>query len=275
MRPILQSFRMLYSPLFLRYRANTQSVTKSRTIASSTGRPSSLLSPLSSRGFAAKNVSSSGVPLTEDTCPYTIGDSNIKWHHGLVTRSDKEDHMKQRGGVLWFTGLSGSGKSTIAFALENTLHSMDKMSVVLDGDNMRHGLNSDLGFSYQDRKENLRRMGEISKLLVENGVIVIVSLVSPYRYDRNAVRAMLNVGDFHEIYINTPLKVCEERDPKGLYKLARDGVIKSFTGIDSIYEPPLHPEIVVEHYDMNKNVIHPTEHVMKIIAYMHCKKMLK
>lgn len=271
----MQSFRMLYSPLFLRYRVNTQSVTKSRT--SSAARPAEL--PLSnmmtSRGFAANNEPSLAYPLTEDTCPYTIGDNNIQWHHGLVTRSIKEDRMKQRGGVLWFTGLSGSGKSTIAFALENTLHSMDKMSIVLDGDNMRHGLNSDLGFSYQDRKENLRRMGEISKLLVENGVIVIVSLVSPYRYDRNAVRAMLNVGDFHEIYINTPLQVCEERDPKGLYKLARQGVVKNFTGIDSVYEPPLHPEIVVEHYDTNKDVIHPMEHVMKIIAYMHSKKLLK
>lgn len=272
MRPLLQSFRMLYSPLFLRYRVNTQSVTKSRT--SSAAHPSELpmTNMLALRGLVTKNVLSSGVP---DTAPCTIDDSNIKWHHGLVTRSNKEDRMKQRGGVLWFTGLSGSGKSTIAFALENTLHDMDKMSIVLDGDNMRHGLNSDLGFSYQDRQENLRRMGEISKLLVENGVIVIVSLVSPYRYDRNAVRAMLNAGDFHEIYINTPLKICEERDPKGLYKLARNGVIKNFTGIDSAYEPPLHPEMVIEHYDTNKDVIQPIEHVMKIIAYMHSKKMLK
>ena len=222
------------------------------------------------RGFAAStnDVAIVNTPLL------TAHNSNIKWHHGAIAREDREKRMQQRGGVMWFTGLSGSGKSTLAFALEEMLHRMNKISVVLDGDNMRQGLNSDLGFCYQDRKENLRRLGEVSKLLVQNGVIVLVSLVSPYRSERDAVRAILDYGDFHEIYMNTPLEVCEERDPKGMYRMARNGVIKNFTGIDGVYEKPVRPELTIDCVDENGIVFPPKKHVIDIIAYMHTVKML-
>lgn len=170
--------------------------------------------------------------------------TNVVWHKMNVSREDREELLKQKGVVLWFTGLSGSGKSTVASSLEKRLHDMGKLTYTLDGDNVRHGLNSDLGFSDEDRVENIRRIGEISKLFVDAGVITIATFVSPFREDRQKVRELLG-KDFVEIYIDCPIEVCEKRDPKGIYKKARAGEIKHFTGIDSPYESPINPEIVV------------------------------
>lgn len=170
--------------------------------------------------------------------------TNVVWHKMNVSREDREELLKQKGAVLWFTGLSGSGKSTVASSLEKRLHDMGKLTYTLDGDNVRHGLNSDLGFSDEDRVENIRRIGEISKLFVDAGVITIATFVSPFREDRQKVRDLLG-KDFVEIYIDCPIEVCEKRDPKGIYKKARAGEIKHFTGIDSPYESPINPEIVV------------------------------
>ncbi len=170
--------------------------------------------------------------------------TNVVWHKMNVSREDREELLKQKGVVLWFTGLSGSGKSTVASSLEKRLHDMGKLTYTLDGDNVRHGLNSDLGFSDEDRVENIRRIGEISKLFVDAGVITIATFVSPFREDRQKVRDLLG-KDFVEIYIDCPIEVCEKRDPKGIYKKARAGEIKHFTGIDSPYESPISPEIVV------------------------------
>lgn len=170
--------------------------------------------------------------------------TNVVWHKMNVTREYRETLLKQKGILLWFTGLSGSGKSTVASALEKKLHYLGKITYALDGDNVRHGLNSDLGFSDKDRVENIRRIGEVSKLFVDAGIITIATFVSPFREDRQKVRELLG-EDFIEIFIDCPLEVCESRDPKGIYKKARAGEIKYFTGIDSPYEEPTNPEITV------------------------------
>lgn len=170
---------------------------------------------------------------------------NIVWHHATVTRIRREDANNHKSCVLWFTGLSGSGKSTLAHALEERLYGMGCRTFVLDGDNVRHGLCSDLGFSNDDRRENIRRIGEVSKLFTEAGVIVLTAFISPFKLDRESVRKLLPHGDFHEIYCHAPLEVCEERDVKGLYKKARQGLIKDFTGISSPYEPPLRAELTI------------------------------
>ena len=172
--------------------------------------------------------------------------SNITWHEGAVSRRDKERLLKQRGCLLWFTGLSGSGKSTVACTLEHALVQRGHLTTLLDGDNIRHGLNNNLGFSQEDREENIRRIGEVSKLLVDSGLITLASFISPYERDRAKVRSRLAPGDFIEVYMKTPLVVCERRDPKGLYKLARAGKLKGFTGIDDPYEAPSNAEIVLE-----------------------------
>ncbi|WP_326512310.1 adenylyl-sulfate kinase [Clostridium intestinale] len=188
--------------------------------------------------------------------------TNVVWHKMNVSREDREELLKQKGVVLWFTGLSGSGKSTVASSLEKRLHDMGKLTYTLDGDNVRHGLNSDLGFSDEDRMENIRRIGEICKLFVDAGVITITTFVSPFREDRQKVRDLLE-KDFVEIYIDCPIEVCEKRDPKGIYKKARAGEIKHFTGIDSPYENPINPEIVVS---THLNTL--DECVDKLIAYL-------
>ncbi|QLY80116.1 adenylyl-sulfate kinase [Clostridium intestinale] len=188
--------------------------------------------------------------------------TNVVWHKMNVSREDREELLKQKGAVLWFTGLSGSGKSTVASSLEKRLHDMGKLTYTLDGDNVRHGLNSDLGFSDEDRIENIRRIGEISKLFVDAGMITIATFVSPFREDRQKVRELLG-KDFVEIYIDCPIEVCEKRDPKGIYKKARAGEIKHFTGIDSPYESPINPEIVVS---THLNTL--DECVDKLIAYL-------
>ncbi|XP_057418106.1 adenylyl-sulfate kinase, chloroplastic-like isoform X2 [Lotus japonicus] len=172
--------------------------------------------------------------------------TNILWHDCPIQKQDRQKLLQQKGCVIWLTGLSGSGKSSLACALSQSLHSRGKLSYVLDGDNIRHGLNRDLSFKAEDRSENIRRIGEVAKLFADAGVICITSLISPYRKDRDACRALLPKGDFVEVFIDVPLHVCEARDPKGLYKLARAGKIKGFTGIDDPYEPPCSCEIVLQ-----------------------------
>jgi adenylylsulfate kinase len=172
--------------------------------------------------------------------------TNITWHSGVVSRQDREKLLGQRGVTLWLTGLSASGKSTIACIVEKMLLDRRKHAYRLDGDNVRHGLNKNLGFSATDRAENIRRIGEVAKLFTDAGVIVIASFISPYRIDRDAVRASLAAGDFVEVYVKASVEAAERRDPKGLYKKARAGEIKGFTGIDDPYEAPERPEIVLD-----------------------------
>jgi len=187
----------------------------------------------------------------------------IYWHEGRVTKEDREKLLKQKGVVIWLTGLPASGKSTIARELEWRLYNMGKLAYVLDGDNIRHGLNSDLGFSPEDRKENIRRIGEVAKLFADAGIITITSFISPYREDRERARKLLKEGEFIEVYLKCPLEVLIERDPKGLYKKALAGEIKEFTGISAPYEEPLNPEIVLE---TDKETVE--ESTEKIISYL-------
>ena len=170
-------------------------------------------------------------------------DENVVWHQHTVDKSFRANLKQQQPAVLWFTGLSGAGKSTIAGALEQRLAQLGYHTYLLDGDNVRHGLCSDLGFSEQDRRENIRRIGELAKLMADAGLIVLSAFISPHRAERQLVRDMLPQGEFIEVFVNTKLDVCEQRDPKGLYKKARAGEISNFTGIDSEYEPPQNPEI--------------------------------
>jgi len=170
---------------------------------------------------------------------------NIHWHAGMVTKADREAISGHRGCTIWMTGLSGSGKSTLAVALEKKLWERGVRAYVLDGDNVRHGLNKDLGFSPSDRTENIRRIGEVAKLFTDAGVINITAFISPYRSDRDQVRALMAEGEFLEAFVDCPVDVCERRDVKGLYKKARAGQIPEFTGISAPYEPPLNPEIAI------------------------------
>lgn len=170
---------------------------------------------------------------------------NIVWHDATLSKEERSENKKQRPAILWFTGLSGAGKSTVANALEQALHQRGYHTYLLDGDNVRHGLNKNLGFSAEDREENIRRIGEVAKLFVDAGVIVLTAFISPYRRDRDQVRAIVGEGEFVEVFVDTPIDVCESRDPKGLYKKARAGEIKNFTGIDDPYEAPENPEITL------------------------------
>lgn len=171
---------------------------------------------------------------------------NIVWHTTQVSKSQRSEQKKQSPCILWFTGLSGSGKSTVANAVEAELFAAGVHSYLLDGDNIRHGINKDLSFSDADRVENIRRIGEISKLFVDSGLIVLTAFISPFRADRSSVRELVGEGEFIEVFIDTPLEVCEQRDPKGLYKKARDGKIPHFTGISSPYEAPECADIHVQ-----------------------------
>lgn len=189
--------------------------------------------------------------------------TNITWHHSTVTKKDRHHLNSHKSCVLWFTGLSGSGKSTLANAVDHALFKQRYMSYVLDGDNIRNGLNSDLSFKIEDRKENIRRIGEVAKLFVDSGQIVSSAFISPFREDRELVRNMFAPEEFFEIFLNCPIQVCENRDPKGLYKKARKGEISDFTGITSPYEIPNHPEIII---DTNKKTIE--ESVEKILSYL-------
>jgi adenylylsulfate kinase len=184
-------------------------------------------------------------------------------YKGKLKKEDRQRLKKHKSAILWFTGLSGSGKSTIAHALEEALYKRGIHTYILDGDNVRSGLNKDLGFSEKDRQENIRRIGEVAKLFVDAGLIVLVAAISPYKKDRAFVRNLVEPGEFVEIYVKCPLEVCETRDPKGLYKKARQGIIKNFTGIDAPYEEPENPEIIIE---TNKESIE--EGVAKIIKFL-------
>ncbi len=172
--------------------------------------------------------------------------SNVVWHNATVTRELREKQNGHKSAILWFTGLSGSGKSTLAHAVEERLHKLDCRTFVLDGDNVRHGLCSDLGFSDEDRTENIRRIGEVAKLFTESGVITLTAFISPFIADREQVRNRVPHGDFIEVYCESSLEVCEGRDVKGLYKKARSGEIPEFTGINSPYEAPVNPEIIAK-----------------------------
>ncbi len=179
--------------------------------------------------------------------------TNITWHEGTVTRRERQDNLSQKGATIWLTGLSGSGKSTIAVATEQVLMQQGKHAYVLDGDNVRHGLNKNLGFSAEDRTENIRRIGEVSKLFADAGLLSITSFISPYSADRDLVRKLHEEADlpFLEVYVETPLEVAEARDPKGLYKKARAGEIKGFTGIDDPYEEPGNAELILHTADQS------------------------
>lgn len=178
--------------------------------------------------------------------------TNLTWHEGEVTRAQRGELLGQKGATIWFTGLSGSGKSTVAVALESVLHAQGRLVYRLDGDNVRLGINKNLGFTAEDRTENIRRIGEIAKLFVDTGVIALSSFVSPYRADRDLVRKLHEDAgmDFIEVYLDVPLAEAEKRDPKGLYKKARAGLIKNFTGIDDPYEAPEKPELLLPSHEM-------------------------
>lgn len=172
--------------------------------------------------------------------------SNTRWHHAVIQREHRQQQNGHRSAILWFTGLSGAGKSTLAHAVEERLHQLGCRTYVLDGDNVRHGLCGDLGFSAADRSENIRRIGEVAKLMIDAGVIALTAFISPFRADRERVRGMVMHGELIEIYCHCPVEVCETRDVKGLYQRARAGEVKDFTGISSPYEAPLKPELVVD-----------------------------
>jgi len=216
----------------------------------------------------------------------SVSDPKVFWHEHAVSREERERLNGHKGCVLWFTGLSGSGKSTVANLVDHRLHAMGFHSFVLDGDNIRHGLNASpamlkerhgeefakrfgLGFSAQDREENIRRIGAVAKLFCDAGIIAITAFISPYRIDRDRVRATMNPGDFIEIFVDAPLEVCESRDPKGLYKKARAGEIKGFTGIDDPYEPPLQPEIRLDAANHT-----PEELVDVVLSYLREKGII-
>lgn len=180
--------------------------------------------------------------------------TNVTWHAHAVSKEERCKLNGNKGAVLWFTGLSGCGKSTIANEVDYKLHQLRKHSMVLDGDNIRLGLNKNLSFSAEDRTENIRRIGEVAKLFASAGILTLTAFISPYRVDRDSVRAILPVGEFIEIYVNASLETCEKRDPKGLYKKARAGEIKNFTGISDPYEVPMNPELILDsnHKDVSQ-----------------------
>jgi len=194
---------------------------------------------------------------------------NITWHERQVDRADRERLLKQRGVTIWLTGLSGSGKSTVAVATEHALAERGRLVYVLDGDNVRHGLNTNLGFSPEDRTENIRRIGEVAKLFTDAGIITLTAFISPYRADRDAVREIMHPGDFIEVLVDASLETCESRDVKGLYQKARAGEIPEFTGISAPYEAPEKPEVVL---DTNERSVE--ESVSELIGYLEEKGYL-
>lgn len=197
--------------------------------------------------------------------------TNITWHEGHVSAQERARLLRQSGATIWFTGLSGSGKSTIAFTLEHALVQQGRLAYVLDGDNIRHGLNKNLGFSAADREENIRRIGEVAKLFADCGVVTMTSFISPYRKDRDLVRALHVEGKlpFIEVHVSTPIATCEQRDPKGLYKKARAGQLKNFTGIDDPYEAPLHPELALDATNTS-----PQEAAVLLLQYLEKQGIL-
>ncbi|MCK6485717.1 MAG: adenylyl-sulfate kinase [Phycisphaerae bacterium] len=197
--------------------------------------------------------------------------TNVVWHHGHVDRAQREEMLQQKGCTIWLTGLPSSGKSTLAFSLEHLLVERGHLAYVLDGDNIRHGLNKNLGFSAEDRAENIRRIGEVARLFADAGIITLTSFVSPYRADRDNVRKLHEESKlpFVEVFIDTPVDECEKRDPKGLYAKARAGQIKGFTGVDDPYEPPQKPELVVKTGGLT-----PQEATIQLLEYLVGKGLL-
>lgn len=196
--------------------------------------------------------------------------SNVVWHQSTISNKDRNKLLDQKPFVLWFTGLSASGKSTLANAVEQKLYNMNYKTYLLDGDNVRHGLNNDLGFDEESRVENIRRIGEVSKLFLDAGIITLTAFISPFQSDRLLVRKLFEKGQFLEVFIDSSLEVCENRDPKGMYIKARSGEIKNFTGVSSPYEPPSNPEIHVVN-----NSISIDEASEKIISYLIKKELIK
>lgn len=197
-------------------------------------------------------------------------DNYLYWHSASVDRKIREKLNGHKSVCLWLTGLSGSGKSTIAVEIEKMLFTKNIRTYILDGDNIRHGLNNNLGFTSEDRTENIRRVGEVSKLFVDAGLILITSFISPFKKDRNNARSLLGEGNFVEIYIKTHIKICEERDPKGLYKKARKGEVKDFTGISSPFEEPENPELVL----INNKPNDVEKNIKKVLEYLTKKKII-
>ena len=194
--------------------------------------------------------------------------TNITWHETTITKNDRRSQNGHGSCTLWFTGLSGSGKSTIANAVSNELFRLGINEYVLDGDNIRHGLNKDLGFSEHDRTENIRRIGEVAKLFVDSGKVITTAFISPFRSDRDQVRELFEEGEFIEVFVDCPIEVCEQRDPKQLYAKARRGEIKDFTGIDSPYDAPEKPEIT-----LRSDLLSVEEAVRQVIAYLREKNI--
>ncbi|XP_051181268.1 adenylyl-sulfate kinase 3 [Lolium perenne] len=220
------------------------------------------------------HVSGSAVAGMDKLVTSTVGKStNILWHDCPIGQPERQKLLNQKGCVVWITGLSGSGKSTLACALSRELYSRGHLSYILDGDNLRHGLNRDLSFEAKDRAENIRRVGEVAKLFADAGLICIASLISPYRSDRSGCRSLLQNSSFIEVFLNVPLEVCEARDPKGLYKLARAGKIKGFTGIDDPYEPPSDCEIVI--HCKAGDCATPKSMADKVVAYLEENEFLQ
>jgi adenylylsulfate kinase len=194
---------------------------------------------------------------------------NIVWHDHRVTKTERRKLNNHKSCVVWFTGLPSSGKSTIASKVEHQLHNRGVRTYLLDGDNVRHGLNSNLGFSPQDREENIRRIGEVAKLFVDAGMITFVAFISPYSKDRERARKLLEDGEFIEVYVKCPVEVCEQRDPKGQYQKAKKGEIKEFTGVSAPYEEPLNPEIILE-----TDRLAVDESVKKIVDYLEKREII-
>ena len=194
---------------------------------------------------------------------------NLTWHVGEVDKAARTAAHGHRGAVLWFTGLSGSGKSTIGHRVERMLIERGAFAYVLDGDNIRHGLNSDLGFAPEDRVENIRRIGEVARLFADAGALVVSAFISPYRKDRDRIRGLMREGEFVEVFVDTPLEVCEARDPKGLYKKARAGEISNFTGLDAPYEAPESPEVHLRTADISID-----EAATQVIRYLEQQNIL-
>lgn len=190
-------------------------------------------------------------------------DNNIVWQHYAVSKQDRSEQKQHRPCIIWFTGFSGSGKSTVAGALEHALYQAGVHTYLLDGDNVRHGLCKDLAFSDSDRQENIRRVGEVAKLMLDAGLVVLTAFISPFAAERKMVRDLVAEGEFIEVFLDTPLAVCEQRDPKGLYVKARAGEIKHFTGIDSEYQVPANPEIIL---DTSKNQL--SDSVAQLVSYL-------
>lgn len=196
--------------------------------------------------------------------------TNITWHDAKVSKKQRQERKGHKSAVLWFTGLSGSGKSTLSVEVEKELYNRGIHTYILDGDNVRHGLNKNLGFTPEDRRENIRRIGEVSRLFVDAGVMTMTAFISPYQEDRNAVRELVEQGEFVEVYVKCSVEECERRDPKGLYEKARSGEIKNFTGISAPYEAPQSPELVVETDRQSLE-----ESVQQVISFLESEEYIK